>query len=55
VDEARLSPNRFEYTNDETAKLITNHDIKMLTLPSPHEFTAQKSLASHYHTEIYLF
>ena len=38
VDEARLSGNRFEYTNDETAKLLANHDIHMLTLPTPHDF-----------------
>ena len=55
VDEARLSPNRYEFTTEEGAKLLTNHDIRMVTLPSPHEFTADKNFASEYRTEIYLF
>ena len=55
VDESRLSPNRFEFTNDETAKLISNHDIRMMTLPTPHEFTEDKNFAREYRTEIYLF
>jgi len=55
VDEARLSPNRFAYTNDETAKLISNHDIMLMTMPSPHDFTAEKNVSREYRTEIYLF
>jgi hypothetical protein len=55
VDEARLSGNRFEYTNDETAKLISNYDMQLVTLPSPHGFSTDKAHASEYRTEIYLF
>jgi len=55
VDEARLSPNRFEYTNDETAKLVSNYDMKVVSLPSPHNFTASKAYSSLYRTEMYLF
>ena len=57
VDEARLSPNRFEYTNDETAKLLNNYDQKMVTLPSPHDYITEKrkGYARQYRTEIYLF
>jgi len=55
VDESRLSPNRFEFTNEEAARLITNHDIRMVTLPTPHDFTADKNFAREYRTEIYLF
>ena len=50
VDEARLSSNRFAVTNDETARLITNHDAQMVTLPSPHS-----SSDKTYRTELYLF
>ena len=55
VDEARLSPNRFYYTNDETARLITNYDIEMVSLPTPHAFSDEKSYHGHYRTEMYLF
>ena len=55
VDEARLSNNKYEYTNDETAKLISNYDMKMVTLPSPHNFTYEKEYSADYRTEIYLF
>jgi len=55
VDEARLSSNRYEYTNDETDKLVSNYDMKFVTLPSPHTFTAEKQYSSEYRTEIYLF
>ena len=55
VDEARLSPNRFEFTTQESAKLLTNHDIRMVTMPTPHDFTHDKSLSREYRTEIYLF
>ena len=55
VDEARLSSNRYEYTVDETAALLTNHDIHMVTLPSPHSFTVDKDYSEDYRTEIYLF
>lgn len=55
VDEARLSPNRYEWTNEETAKLLTNHDMQIVTLPSPHNFTSGKQYSQEYRTEIYLF
>jgi len=55
VDEARLSQNRYEWTNEETAKLVSNYDIQHVTLPSPHNFTSDKSYSSEYRTEIYLF
>ena len=55
VDEARLSPNRYEVTNDETERLIANHDIRMVTLPSPHSFSEEETLAAKtYRTELYL-
>ena len=55
VDEARLSPNRYSYTNDETERLVTNYDIEMVTLPSPHSFSEDKRYHSDYRTEMYLF
>jgi len=55
VDEARLSSNKYAYTNDETAKLISNYDMQMVTLPSPHNFTSDKEYSNDYRTEIYLF
>ena len=59
MDEARLSPNRFEYTNDETAKLLNNYDQKMVRLPSPHDYVNQnyekKGYSRQYRTEVYLF
>ena len=55
VDEARLSGNRYEYTVDETARLVANHDIHMVSLPTPHTFTKGKDYADEYRTEIFLF
>ena len=55
VDEARLSGNRYEYTNDETSKLLTNHDVQLVSLPTPHAFTENKDYSAEYRTEIYLF
>ena len=55
VDEARLSGNRYEFTKDETAKLLRNWDVQLLTLPTPHEFTEKKDYSGEYRTEIYLF
>ena len=56
VDEARLSPNRYAYTNDETDKLLHSaHDVHMVTLPQPHDFDSTKSYSGQYRTEIYLF
>jgi len=56
VDEARLSPNRYAYTNDETDKLLHSaHDVHLVTLPQPHDFDANKSYSSQYRTEVYLF
>jgi len=55
VDEARLSPNRFEFTDDEAAKQIANHDIRMVTLPTPHDFATEKNFSRDYRTEVYLF
>ena len=55
VDEARLSSNRFSYTNDETAKLISNYDMQSVVLPSPHDFTLGKLYDDSYRTEVYLF
>lgn len=55
VDEARLSPNFFEYTNDETAALITNQDAVSVRLPSPHVYTHEKDLHDFYRSEMYFF
>jgi hypothetical protein len=33
VDEARLSTNIFEWTNDEQKALINNYDVKSVSLP----------------------
>lgn len=33
VDEARLSSNIFEWTNDEQKALISNYDAKSVSLP----------------------
>lgn len=55
VDEARLSGNRYEYTVDETKSLLINHDIHMMTLPTPHSFTRDKDYVDEYRTEVYLF
>ena len=55
VDEARLSENRYKWTNDETDRLIKNHDVHFVDLPSPHSFIETKNYDSTYRTELYLF
>lgn len=55
VDEARLSNNVFEYTNDETASLLSNYDSYTVRLPSPHLYTNEKELHDFYRTEMYFF
>ena len=50
-----MSPNRYEWTNEETAKLISNYDMQLVTLTSPHNFTSGKSYSNEYRTEVYLF
>ena len=55
VDEARLSPNRYEWTNTETARLIQNHDVAFVHLPSPNTFSASKEYDDTYRTELYFF
>lgn len=55
VDEARLSGNRYEYTNYETDRSVDNYDLHMVTLPNPHEYPSEKELLDFYRTEMYLF
>jgi hypothetical protein len=55
VDEARLSPNFFQYTNDETAALLSNYDTYTVRLPNPHIYTIEKDLHDFYRTEMYFF
>jgi hypothetical protein len=55
VDEARLSPNYFEYTNDETAALITNQDSVLIKLPMPHALKEEKDLHDFIRSEMYFF
>jgi|SanBayMetagenome_1026888.scaffolds.fasta_scaffold28237_1 hypothetical protein len=55
VDEARLSPNFFEYTNDETAALISNYDSVSVRLQTPHVYSMEKELHDFYRTEMYFF
>lgn len=55
VDEARLSGNFFEYTNDETAALISNYDSVSVRLPAPHVYQHEKDLHDFYRTELYFF
>ena len=55
VDEARLSPNWFEYTNDETAALISNQDAVAVRLPMPHPYHQEKDLHDFYRSEMYFF
>lgn len=52
VDEARLSDNRFEWTNDEQVALLNNHDYRSVSLPTP-EFGADP--LQFYRSELYLF
>ena len=55
VDEARLSGNQYEYTNSETDRRVDNHDVHIVTLPTPHEFPEERELLDFYRTEMYLF
>ena len=55
VDEARLSSNRYKWTNTETERLIQNHDVQFVNLPTPHEFTSSKDYDDAYRTELYFF
>ena len=55
VDEARLSPNFFEYTNDETAALLTNFNSHSVRLPTPHLSAQEKELNDFYRTEVFFF
>ena len=52
VDEARLSDNRYEWTNDEQAALLNNHDYRSVSLPTP-DFGADP--LQFYRSELYLF
>lgn len=53
VDEARLSGNRYKWTNTENDRLITNQDVSFVEVPSPHTFN--KSYDDTYRTEMYFF
>lgn len=55
VDEARLSPNFYEYTNDETAALISNSDSHSVRLPTPHALAQELELHDFYRTEVFFF
>jgi len=55
VDEARLSENRYKWTNDENERLIKNQDVKFIDLPSPHSFVESKEYDETYRTELYFF
>jgi hypothetical protein len=52
VDEARLSSNAFEWTNDEQEMLLSNYDIRSVTLKNPHY---GPEVLDFYRTELYLF
>lgn len=55
VDEARLSPNRYKWTNTESERLIQNQDVQFVNLPSPHAFNESKKYDDTYRTELYFF
>lgn len=55
VDEARLSSNRFMYTNEESRRLISNMVPESLTLPTPIAYPGEKEYGDFYRTELYLF
>lgn len=55
VDEARLSGNKYEYTNAETDRRVDNNDVYIVTLPNPHEYSGETELLDFYRTEMYLF
>lgn len=55
VDEARLSENRYQVTNDETEALLMNHDLHVVTVPAMHAHSVHKHNSHDYRTELYLF
>ena len=60
VDEARLSANMFEWTNDEQKMLLNNFNVMSVSLPtqnfSPHPQEEDLySMQDFYRTEMYLF
>ena len=55
VDEARLSPNQYKWTNTETERLIKNVDVQFVDLPTPHSFKTAKNYDDSYRTELYFF
>ena len=55
VDEARLSGNRFKYTNEESKRLISNVVPETFTLRSPILYPGEKEVNDFYRTELYLF
>ena len=55
VDEARLSVNRYKWTNDESERLIQNHDVQFVEMPTPHVFNSSKDYDDSYRTELYFF
>jgi hypothetical protein len=50
VDEARLSGNKYNWTNDEMARLVTNWDVQRLSLVPDNECSSTERLM-----ELYLF
>lgn len=57
VDEARLSANMFEWTNDEQTALLSNFDVASVSLPTP-VFEDSLLLGDEkqfYRAEMYLF
>jgi len=50
VDESRLSGNKYEYTNKEAQRLLTNNDVVRMELPADHTCAKGKVM-----TEMYLF
>ena len=59
VDEARLSANMFYETNKEQERLLSNHDVKTVTLPTPmyseYDNSEESELFDFYRTEMYIF
>ena len=55
VDEARLSGNRYLYTEVEKKRLTSNLESSTYSLPALHESTARKGYDDFYRTELFLF
>jgi len=55
VDEARLSGNFYEWTNDEQKALIGNYDAKSVTLPPMSSEEDSYAKLDFYRTEMFLF